>query len=108
MYVYHWIIPACRKFSDLPPYTIHHLSLPKVHCMTGMPLSFKNQWGCLSDTMRLKNHYVFNEIITQVCNILKFSYAFLDGEYGLDINSPMMSDPVEVNWLVAANLFLTI
>lgn len=55
--------------------------------------------------MRLKNHYVFNEIITQVCNILKFSYAFLDGEYGLDINSPMMSDPVEVNWLVAANLF---
>ena len=77
--------------------------LPKVHCMTGITLSFKNQWGCLPDTMRLKNHYVFDEIISQVCDILKFRYAFLDGKYGLDNNGPMMGDPVEVNWFVAAN-----
>jgi uncharacterized protein (DUF362 family) len=77
--------------------------LPKVHCMTGITLSLKNQWGCLPDTMRLKNHYVFNEIIGQVCDILKFRYAFLDGKYGLDSNGPMMGDPVEVNWFVAAN-----
>ena len=50
--------------------------LPKVHCMTGITLSFKNQWGCLPDTMRLKNHYVFDEIISQVCDVLKFRYAF--------------------------------
>lgn len=77
--------------------------LPKVHCMTGITLSFKNQWGCLPDTMRLKNHYVFDEIISQVCHILKFRYAFLDGKYGLDKNGPMMGDPVEVNWFVASN-----
>lgn len=77
--------------------------LPKVHCMTGITLAFKNQWGCLPDTMRLKNHYVFDEIISQVCDILKFRYAFLDGKYGLDNNGPMMGDPVEVNWFVAAN-----
>ena len=77
--------------------------LPKVHCMTGITLSFKNQWGCLPDTMRLKNHYVFDEIISQVCDILKFRYAFLDGKYGLDNNGPMMGDPVEVNWFVASN-----
>ena len=77
--------------------------LPKVHCMTKITLSFKNQWGCLPDTMRLKNHYVFDEIISQVCEKLKFRYAFLDGKYGLDNNGPMMGEPVEVNWFVASN-----
>jgi len=77
--------------------------LPKVHCMTGTTLGFKNQWGCLPDTMRLKNHYVFDEIISQVCDVLKFRYAFLDGKYGLDRNGPMMGDPVEVNWFAASN-----
>ena len=77
--------------------------LPKVHCMTGITLSFKNQWGCLPDTMRLKNHYVFDEIISQVCDVLKFRYAFLDGKYGLDNNGPMVGDPVAVNWFVASN-----
>ena len=71
--------------------------------MTGITLSFKNQWGCLPDTMRLKNHYVFDEIIGQVCNKLKFKYAFLDGKYGLGDNGPMMGQPIEVNWFAASN-----
>ena len=77
--------------------------LPKVHCMTKITLSFKNQWGCLPDIMRLKNHYVFDEIIGQVCDKLKFRYAFLDGKYGLNDNGPMDGDPVEVNWFAASN-----
>jgi uncharacterized protein (DUF362 family) len=77
--------------------------LPKVHCMTKITLSFKNQWGCLPDIMRLKNHFVFDEIIGQVCDKLKFKYAFLDGKYGLDNNGPMAGDPVEVNWFAASN-----
>ena len=77
--------------------------LPKVHCMTKVSLSFKNLWGCLPDKMRLKNHYVFDEIIGQTCKKLKFRYAFLDGKYGLNNNGPMVGDPVEVNWFVASN-----
>ena len=77
--------------------------VPKVHCMTKITLSYKNQWGCLPDTMRLKNHYVFNEIISQVCNKLKFRYVFLDGKYGLNNNGPIVGDPVEVNWFAASN-----
>ena len=77
--------------------------LPKVHCMTRITLSFKNQWGCLPDTMRLKNHFVFDEIIGQICDRLKFRYAFLDGKFGLNKNGPMIGDPVEVNWFVSAN-----
>jgi len=77
--------------------------VPKVHCMTKISLSFKNQWGCLPDTMRLKNHYVFDKIIGQICNHLKFKYAFLDGKFGLDKNGPMVGQPVEINWFVASN-----
>ncbi len=77
--------------------------VPKVHCMTKISLSFKNQWGCLPDTMRMKNHYVFDKIISQVCNHLKFKYAFLDGKYGLDTNGPMVGRAIEVNWFVASN-----
>lgn len=77
--------------------------VPKVHCMTKISLSFKNQWGCLPDTMRMKNHYVFDKIISQVCNHLKFKYAFLDGKYGLDNNGPMVGQPIEVYWFVASD-----
>jgi uncharacterized protein (DUF362 family) len=77
--------------------------LPKVHGMTGVSLSIKNQWGCLPDTMRLKNHYVFDHIIGQICNTLRFKYAFLDGKYGLNSNGPIIGDPVMVNWFVASN-----
>lgn len=77
--------------------------LPKVHAMTGITLSMKNQWGCLPDTMRLKNHFVFDEIIGQICKALKFRYAFLDGKYGLDNNGPMAGDTVEVGWFAASN-----
>ena len=76
---------------------------PKVHCMTRITLSLKNQWGCLPDTMRLRNHYVFDEIIAQVCERLQFRYAFLDGKYGLNNNGPMVGDPVEIDWFVASN-----
>lgn len=77
--------------------------VPKVHCMTRITLATKNQWGCLPDTMRLKNHYVFDEIISQINQKLKFKYAFLDGKYGLDHNGPIAGSPVEVNWFVASN-----
>ena len=77
--------------------------VPKVHCMTKVTLSYKNQWGCLPDVMRLKNHYMFDYIISKVSDILKFRYAFLDGKYGLNNNGPMIGDPVEINWFVASN-----
>lgn len=90
------------KFFDDIDFSIT-CPLPKVHCMTTITLSMKNQWGCLPDTMRLKNHYVFDEIINQVCEKLKFRYAFLDGMYGLDNNGPMNGDPIKVNWFAASN-----
>jgi uncharacterized protein (DUF362 family) len=77
--------------------------LPKIHCMTTLTLSLKNLWGCLPDVMRLKNHYMFPHIVSQIYRLLKFEYAFLDGKYGLDSNGPMDGSVVEVNWFVASN-----
>ena len=53
--------------------------------------------------MRLKNHYMFDYIISKVADILKFRFAFLDGMFGLNNNGPMAGDPIEVNWFVASN-----
>jgi uncharacterized protein (DUF362 family) len=99
-----------RSYSlDLPTIFFEEISfsitcpVPKVHCMTKVTLAIKNQWGCVPDVMRLKNHYVFNELIGQICDKLKFRYAFLDGKYGLDENGPMVGNPVELNWFVASN-----
>jgi len=77
--------------------------VPKVHCMTKITLSLKNIWGCLPDPMRLKNHYVFDSIISQISNKLKFRYAFLDGQYGLDHNGPIVGKTVSPDWFVASN-----
>jgi uncharacterized protein (DUF362 family) len=77
--------------------------VPKVHCMTTLTLAFKNQWGCLPDVMRLKNHYMFNHLIAGISDILKFRYAFLDGRYGLDDNGPMVGTPVETDWFAASD-----
>jgi len=97
-----YIVKLPELFFDEIDFSIS-CPLPKVHCMTKITLSFKNQWGCLPDIMRLKNHYVFDEIISQVCNVLKFRYAFLDGKYGLDVNGPMNGVPVKLDWFVASN-----
>jgi len=94
---------------DLPELLVKEIDfsitcpVPKVHCMTNVSLAFKNQWGCLPDTMRMKNHYVFDEIIGQICKILKFKYVFLDGKYGLNINGPIVGNPIEVDWFIVSN-----
>lgn len=77
--------------------------VPKIHAMTKVSLSYKNQWGCLPDTLRLRNHYMFNYIVSKIAEVLKFRYAFLDGRYGLTNNGPMMGDPIEADWFAASN-----
>ncbi len=79
------------------------LPVPKIHGMTTLTLSMKNLWGCLPDVMRLKNHFLFDHLISQIAQALKFRYAFLDGLVGLNRNGPMVGDPVELGWFVAAD-----
>jgi uncharacterized protein (DUF362 family) len=77
------------------------IPVPKVHCMTGVSLSYKNQWGCIPDMMRLRMHYYFNEIIGPLNRLLKVGLSIVDGTYGLTKNGPIIEgEAVQPGWLV--------
>jgi uncharacterized protein (DUF362 family) len=77
------------------------LPVPKVHCMTGISLSYKNQWGCIPDMMRLRLHYYFNDIIGPLNRLLNVGLSIVDGTYGLTRNGPILDGVVvQPGWLV--------
>jgi len=78
------------------------MPVPKIHCMTGLTLAFKNQWGCIPDTMRLRYHYIFDYAIVAINKILK-PVVISDGTYFLDINGPMQGTPVRMGLIIASN-----
>ena len=77
------------------------MPVPKIHCMTGLTLSYKNQWGCVPDVMRLRRHYVFDDAIVAINKALKPA-VLADGTYFLDRNGPMEGDPVRMGLIIAA------
>ena len=77
--------------------------VPKVHAMTGVSLGFKNQWGCLSDNMRVTKHPQFDTTIVAINKILKPSLCIFDGTYFLDHTGPMMGEAVPMGMVIAGN-----
>jgi uncharacterized protein (DUF362 family) len=92
----------------LPARLLHETDLlltmpvPKIHCMTGLSLAYKNQWGCIPDIMRLRRHYVFNEAIIAINRLLKPA-VLADGTFFLDRTGPMEGHPVRMNLILAAS-----
>ena len=76
------------------------MPVPKIHCMTGLTLSYKNQWGCIPDIMRLRRHYIFNDAIVAINRALK-PMVLGDGTYFLDCNGPMDGEPVRMDLILA-------
>ena len=91
----------------LPSRLLHETDLfitmpvPKIHCMTGLTLSYKNQWGCIPDIMRLRRHYIFDDAIVAINKALKPA-VLADGTYFLDSNGPMEGDPVRMDLIISA------
>ena len=79
------------------------MPVPKVHAMTYLSLSYKNQWGCIPDLMRLRRHYIFNDAIVAINRALRTSICLGDGTYFLDDNGPMQGKPVRMNTIIASN-----
>jgi len=77
------------------------MPVPKIHAMTGLSLSYKNQWGCIPDSMRLRRHYIFNDAIVAINKALK-PVVVADGTYFLDRHGPMEGDPVPMDLIIAA------
>ncbi|HKQ59892.1 MAG TPA: DUF362 domain-containing protein [Candidatus Polarisedimenticolaceae bacterium] len=77
--------------------------VPKVHCMTGVTLGMKNQWGTVPDALRLNFHYAFNAAILEIHRRLPPSLAIADGTFFLDENGPMEGRPLRRDLIVAAS-----
>jgi uncharacterized protein (DUF362 family) len=92
----------------LPTRLLHETDLfismpvPKVHAMTRLTLSYKNQWGCIPDTMRLRRHYLFNHAIIAINQALR-PVVLGDGTYFLDRNGPLEGYPVRMDLVIAAS-----
>lgn len=78
------------------------MPVPKVHAMTGLSLAFKNQWGCLPDVKRLRNHPEFDHKIIAINQALRTELGVYDGTYFLNRSGPMEGDPVEKKLIVVA------
>jgi uncharacterized protein (DUF362 family) len=78
------------------------LPVPKVHCMTGVSLAMKNQWGLIPDPMRLDHHHAFDEVVLEVNRRLPAATAIVDGTWFLDENGPMEGRPLRKDLLIAA------
>ena len=77
------------------------MPVPKVHSLTGLTLAYKNQWGCVPDTMRLRRHYIFDDAIVAINRALRPA-VLADGTYFLDKNGPMDGEAVRMDLVIAA------
>lgn len=78
------------------------MPVPKVHMMTGVSLGFKNQWGCLPDVKRLRNHSDFARKILAINRILRPQFAIFDGTWFLDHSGPIEGVAVRKDLLIAS------
>ncbi|HSJ09668.1 MAG TPA: DUF362 domain-containing protein [Longimicrobiales bacterium] len=92
----------------LPKRLLHDTDLlisvpvPKVHSMTRVSLALKNQWGCIPDDMRMRNHHLFEEAVLAID--LRLRPAVLaDGTWFLDDNGPMEGTPVRMDLVIGAS-----
>jgi uncharacterized protein (DUF362 family) len=77
--------------------------VPKIHATTGVSLGLKNQWGCIPDAMRLREHAEFDRKIVFINKLLRPQMALFDGLYFLDKTGPLIGEPVCMNLVVASD-----
>lgn len=77
--------------------------VPKVHVMTKVSLGFKNQWGCMPDTMRLRNHAQFPQKVLAINKLVNARLAIFDGGHVLDRTGPTVGEPVPMNLLLVSD-----
>ncbi|HLX37216.1 MAG TPA: DUF362 domain-containing protein [Candidatus Binataceae bacterium] len=78
------------------------MPVPKLHMMTGVSLGFKNQWGCLPDVKRLREHSDFARKILAINKIVNPQLAIFDGTWFLDRSGPLEGEPVRKDLLIAS------
>ena len=77
--------------------------VPKVHCMTGVSLAMKNQWGIIPDPLRLHFHYLFDAAILEINRRLPPARAVVDGTWFLDGGGPLEGTPLRKDLVIGAD-----
>lgn len=98
-----------RKYAlPLPTRLLHRtdvfvtMPVPKVHAMTYLSLAYKNQWGCITDIMRLRLHHIFDDAVLAINRALNPRICLGDGTFFLDRHGPMNGKAVRMNLIIAA------
>lgn len=79
------------------------MPVPKVHCMTGVSLAMKNQWGLIPDPLRLHHHYLFDAAILEINRRLPAAQAVVDGTWFLDRGGPLQGTPLRKGLVIGAD-----
>lgn len=79
------------------------MPVPKIHAMTRVSMAFKNQWGCLGNSMRVANHPHFNKLIVAINKLLRPRLVICDGTYFLDKTGPMFGEAVRKNLILVGD-----
>ncbi|MFH1213459.1 MAG: DUF362 domain-containing protein [Candidatus Neomarinimicrobiota bacterium] len=95
------IIPLAKELVENADMTIS-VPVPKMHFVTRFTGAIKNHWGCVPDSMRLRNHYFFSYAILEIMRRLKSQITVVDGQYFLDVNGPVTGTPVKMDLVIAA------
>ena len=79
------------------------MPVPKVHCMTGVTLAMKNQWGVVPDALRMNFHYMIDPSLLAVNQSLPSPMVIADGTWFLDENGPLDGKPLRKDLIIQAD-----
>jgi uncharacterized protein (DUF362 family)/Pyruvate/2-oxoacid:ferredoxin oxidoreductase delta subunit len=104
-------VPSPRRYPEFNlPRTIadagYLINLPvlKTHNQTGVSLSVKNMFGCLSQSDRARCHFLgLHESLSDLNQAVKSDLVIVDGIHGMEGNGPTAGKPRKDNIMVASD-----
>jgi len=72
----------------------------KTHCLAGISLNFKNQWGCIPDAKRLCHHHMLAPAAIAINRLIGVDLSIIDALTALDGNGPMYGDEIPFGALI--------
>jgi uncharacterized protein (DUF362 family) len=96
-------------------YVLHHIDVPEVlrdrllvtlpvlktHATTTITGALKNQWGCLK-TLRHNYHLVVDEAIADLNDVVRPTFAVMDGTVAMEGNGPKTGTPRVTDLVLAS------
>lgn len=84
----------CDVFASMPVF--------KTHKLTGVTLTIKNHFGCVTDDLRLKHHGYIEKVLGDMLEILKPGIVVMDGRIGLESDGPIAGLPKDLDLLLTS------